>query len=356
MAASTRMEGVPVAVDEVRRILAGDHPASVEESDQALVRGYADAMTFVLRRADDPSFRWNRELIVGIQDRVLAGDFARGAGRLRTRPAHVYSRAEDRIVFEPPAADRVPGLVDELCDAFTALDAHPAVCAAWLHVALAAVHPFRDGNGRTARVLASLAMYRGGFRSQSFTSLEEWWGSHPDDYYAAFACLGDRFDPNVDVGPFVETHVAAQLSQVRALDLRERTQRRIWIVLENMLEESGLPTRLSNALWDAFFGREVGAGYYRAFVDVSPATATNDLRAATAAGLLTSVGETRGRRYVAGPRLVRGIGEHLGLGELPESLRAARSLVTTEIGERITARDEGRPWTGPDQPALFNGS
>lgn len=356
VAASTRMEGVPVTVDEVRRILVGDAPTTVVPTDRALVRGYADAMTFVLRRADDPSFRWNRELLVGIQDRVLAGDFARGAGRLRTGPAHVYSRAEERIVFEPPPPERVPDLVDEICEQFAHLDAHPALAAAWLHIALAAVHPFRDGNGRAARVLASLVMYRGGFRSQAFTSLEEWWGSHPADYYAAFSCLGPRFDPAADVAPFLRAHLTAHVSQVRALDLRERTQRRIWIVLENILSDAGLPDRLANALWDAFFGRDVTAGYYRGFVDVSPATASSDLRSATAAGLLSARGQTRGRHYVAAGRLLRTMGEHLGIGVLPESSRAARSVITAEIGARIASGDERLPWVPPDQPTLFSSS
>src|SRR3990170_730824 len=61
VAASTSMEGVPVTVEEVRRILAGDRPAEVREEDAALVEGYVDAMGFVLRRADDPAFRWDRE-------------------------------------------------------------------------------------------------------------------------------------------------------------------------------------------------------------------------------------------------------------------------------------------------------
>src|SRR5438105_7776759 len=75
VAASTSMEGVPVTVDEVRRILAGDRPAEVREEDRRLVAGYRDAMGFVLRRADDPAFAWNRELMVGLHDRILGGSF-----------------------------------------------------------------------------------------------------------------------------------------------------------------------------------------------------------------------------------------------------------------------------------------
>src|SRR5438270_10381343 len=68
VAASVRLEQVPVTVDEVRRILAGERVATVDQSDRELVLGYKAAMEFVLRRADDPGFEWNRELIVGLHD------------------------------------------------------------------------------------------------------------------------------------------------------------------------------------------------------------------------------------------------------------------------------------------------
>src|SRR5712692_5188644 len=64
VAASTSMEGVPVTVEEVHRILVGDRPAETKEEDAALVLGYRDAMSFVLRRADDAAFRWDRELLI----------------------------------------------------------------------------------------------------------------------------------------------------------------------------------------------------------------------------------------------------------------------------------------------------
>jgi Fic family protein len=171
VAASTSMEGVPVTVDDTLRILAGDPPENVSLSDQALVRGYRDAITYVQRRADDGQLRWNRELVVAVQDRVLAGSFADGAGGLRDRAAWVTRSLTGAVVFQPPDHAQVPELVDELCSTMEDATWHPAIAAAWVHVALAAAHPFRDGNGRTARVLSSLAMYRGGFRHPAFTRL-----------------------------------------------------------------------------------------------------------------------------------------------------------------------------------------
>src|SRR5262245_22590124 len=247
VAASTAMEGVPVTLGEVRRILAGDRPPAVSLADRELVEGYRQAMGYVLRRADDPNFRWDRELLVGLHDRVLGGQHEAGAGRLRTVSRRVVNSATGRVVFDVADAASVPALVDAVCETMERDLDHPAVAAAWLHVAIAAIHPFQDGNGRVARVLASLAMYRGGFRRREFTSLEEWWGRHLADYYAAFGCLGSRFDPSADVTPFVQVHVTAQLSQVRALDMRERVLRRVYTAMLYLVEAAGSDHRAVSA-------------------------------------------------------------------------------------------------------------
>jgi Fic family protein len=334
VAASTIMEGVPVTVDEVRRILAGDRPPDVTPESRALVEGYRDAMSFVLRRADDPHFRWDRELLVSLHDRVMAGDFALAAGRLRTGQRYLVNARTGDQVFLPPPADEVAALVDAACARIEEGFAHPAIGAAWIHVALAATHAFSDGNGRVARIAASLAMHRGGFKRPEFTSLEEWWGRHRDAYYRSFTCLGDRFDPGADVTSFGLAHVSAQVSQVRALDLRERAERQVWTAIENLLLDLGLPPRLANALWDAFFGRDVTAGYYRPLADVSPATATNDLAAATAAGLLRATGRRRGRRYLASEKLYDAVAGALEV-ERPDERESARVAIVAAVARRL---------------------
>jgi Fic family protein len=336
VAASTSMEGVPVTVEEVHRILAGDRPPETREADVVLVRGYRDAMSFVLRRADDAAFRWDRELLIGLHDRILGGRLGAGAGRLRTGPAYLVDDRTGGLSFTPPPPEQVAELVDTACATAQGGLEHPAIAAAWIHVAVAAIHPFADGNGRAARVAASLAMYRGGFRRPEFTSLEEWWGRHRADYYAAFRCLGPAFDPNVDVTPFVRAHVEAQLHQVRFLDLRERVQQRIWTAVEEAVTGAGLQPRVANAVWDVFFGRSVTPRYYRPLADVSPATATNDLAAAVAAGLLRPEGKGRSRRYVTGAGLHARLGAALGVsvGDAGES---ARATIIGELTRRVGA-------------------
>jgi len=344
VAASTIMEGVRVTVEEVRRLLAGDTPATVDERDASLVLGYRDAMSYVLRRADEPSFLWQTELVKAIHDRVLGGAYDLGAGRFRAGAVYISDGVTAEPVYTPPSADAVPGLVDDLTAYLQAADGVPApVVAALAHVGVAGIHPFKDGNGRTARVVAALAMYRGGYRAPEFTSLEEWWGSHRGDYYRAFDCLGREWAEAADVTPFVAVHVGAQRTQAEALSLRLATQREIWAAVEDCVEQLGFELRAANALWEAFFGRSVTNRYYRGLTEVSQGTAAGDLARLVAAGLLAARGAGRDRTYVASGGLhgaiARAAGLHdvAALGNTPEQMRD--NIVVT-IAQRLAIEDE----------------
>lgn len=311
--ASTHMEGVPVTVEEVRRILAGDRPANVSVQDAALVTGYRDAMQYCQRRAEDDAFKWDPELIKPIQDHILAGHSEWGAGRYGKGRFITDSQTGD-LIYTPPQ-EGLDQLVAQLCDRMNTWgkDVHPALASAWAHIALAAIHPFKDGNGRTARVLASLAMYRGGFKRAEFTSLEEWWGRHVANYYAAFRCLGPEWDPNADVTKFVDAHVSAQLSQVYALQASQITIQKVFDGLAAMAQDLQLPPRAIVPLWDAFNGRAITRPYYVSTAGIKAAQASMDLRTMTGFRLVQPEGRTRGRRWVAGPEFWPRFGTFFGL-------------------------------------------
>ncbi|MEX2447404.1 MAG: Fic family protein [Solirubrobacterales bacterium] len=345
IAHSTRIEGVPVTVDQVRRILGGDPPAEVAASDRDLVEGYRDAVVLAQRRADDPGFVWHRAELIALQGSAMRGTPVAGA----LRGGEVYIARGSEVVFTPPPATQVPALLDAACERAEALGAgaHPALAAAWIHVAVAAIHPFADGNGRTARLCTTLAMCRGGRPAPFASSLEEWWGNHTTDYYAAFGCLGSRFDDDADVTPFVAAHLRAQLAQARALDLREAAERRLWRLCAVLAESHSLPERAGNALWEAFFGREVSARYYGEVCDVSPATARNDLAALVAAGAFEASGRTRGRTYLPTGMAVGAIAERLDVDPGEDETAALRHRALAALADRVRA--EASPAPGPPE-------
>ena len=128
---------------------------------------------------------------------------------------------------------------------------------------------------------------------------------------AAFRCLGAAFDPTADVTPFLLAHVEAQLHQVRALDLRERVQQKIWVVVEEAGSAAGLAPRVANAVWDASFG-------------------------AVAARLLRPEGRARSRTCRAGAELYRRVGAALGVPVEGQG-EPARAIIVGELIRRAVA-------------------
>lgn len=347
VAASTIMEGVAVTVDEARRILAGDKPAGVSAGDASLVDGYRDAMRFVLARADADAFAWQSELLLSLHHLAMGGSYANGAGRLRETQNWLTNRASGQQVYLPPPTAEVPALVDDLMTWLESTDEAGPVVSALAHVSVAGVHPFGDGNGRTARIVASLAMYRAGYRLPQFTSLEEWWGRHIEDYYRAFDCLGTEWSADADVTPFLEAHVGAQVAQVEALSLRNTTERALWTVLQDtVVVDMGLNERATHALYDAFFAREVTNRYYRGMADVSEVTASHDLAKLVASGALKAGGAGRSAHYVAAPALYELVVRNAELdprwlGTAGDSV-AQRDAVLTGLAKRLHAADDVR--------------
>ncbi|MHB9004193.1 MAG: Fic family protein [Coriobacteriia bacterium] len=339
-AASTRIEGVSVTVDEARRILAGDRPAGVAPIDAALVGGYRDAMRYVLARADAPDFEWQSELLLSIHHRVLGGSHVQGAGRLRDNQNWLTNRGTGAQVYLPPPPGQVPKLLDDLLGWLSSATESAPVISALVHIALAGIHPFRDGNGRTARIVSSLAMYRGGYSSPYFTSLEEWWGRHIDDYYRAFECLGSGWNPDADVTTFVEAHVHAQALQVDALSLRNAIEHAVWTVIEDIVVyDLRLHERATHALYDAFFARHVTNRYYRGMAGVSDVTASHDLGKLVASELLMGKGAGRSAHYLGTAALAERIAAAAGLGadliDPGAPLAQPRDAVLGALGELI---------------------
>lgn len=67
--------------------------------------------------------------------------------------------------FELPKYNEIPNLMKNFCSQISKMQnkLHPVELAAWLHERLVSIHPFVDGNGRTARLLMNLALLQAGY-------------------------------------------------------------------------------------------------------------------------------------------------------------------------------------------------
>jgi Fic family protein len=146
------------------------HDSNTRELIEAQLAGYElalDAAT-TTTPVSEALIRRIHDVVCAPQQtvRVLTSDGFRdqpftGKGAYKTQPNHVKTARGDLHAYAPVALvpDEMHRLVEELgSPAFS--DLHPVAQAAYAHFALAHIHPFQDGNGRVARVLASVFLCR----------------------------------------------------------------------------------------------------------------------------------------------------------------------------------------------------
>ena len=98
------------------------------------------------------------------------------------------------IVYLPPEARDVPGLMKELVAWVGQGEKEQPipVVAGIAHYQFVTTHPFFDGNGRTARALATWILYRGGYDLGKYYALEEFYAKDLQGYYDALQVHPDH--------------------------------------------------------------------------------------------------------------------------------------------------------------------
>jgi Fic family protein len=91
------------------------------------------------------------------------------------------------LVYLPPKAKDVPTLMAELVGWIRQVESDQPVpvIAGLAHYEFVTIHPYFNGNGRTARALATWILYRGGYDLGRFYALEEFYVQDLDGYYDA---------------------------------------------------------------------------------------------------------------------------------------------------------------------------
>jgi Fic family protein len=90
------------------------------------------------------------------------------------------------IVYLPPEAKDVPKLMEQLLEWLNRANPLPVPLKAGIaHYQFANVHPYYDGNGRTARLLTTLMLHLGGYDLKGIYALEEYYARGLKEYYKA---------------------------------------------------------------------------------------------------------------------------------------------------------------------------
>ena len=305
---SNSIEGYNASLEDVEAVMADEPPLDADEETTAAISGYRDAMTYVLQLGPSGP-RIDASLLCSLHFMMIKHDLHKYPGQWRPGAVWVQD-SQGSLVYEAPGREHLEPLIDELLEQAGDLTAPTAITAAMAHLNLTLIHPFSDGNGRMARCLQTLVLARDGTVSPEFSSIEEYLGANTQAYYGVLQQVAQgSWSPQRDTRPWIEFSLTAHYRQALVLQRRIQETAALWDGCDQIASARGLPARAADALVDAARGHRIRRSrYVRITKDsagerISDNVATRDLADMAKAGLLTPVGEKRGRYYVASTEL-----------------------------------------------------
>ena len=182
--ASTKIEGNPLTEEQAGAAIDSSRRHYLKPEQE--VRNYFEALGFLeeCRKEGRP---FSKSLLLDVQSIVVRGESSEKTGFRGPMPPGVlfavYDDATGRADYIPPESKDIDALVDELVRYVETTDDHPVLRAAVVHYQLVTIHPFEDGNGRTARLLSDYILDVGGYGFDQIGSLEEYFAYDVDEYY-----------------------------------------------------------------------------------------------------------------------------------------------------------------------------
>ena len=200
--ASAKIEGNPLTEEQASAAIDSSKRHYLKPEQE--VRNYFAALEY-LDKCLAERRPISKELILDVQRIVVKGESAEKTGFRGPMPAGflfgVYDDATGRAEYIPPESKDIEPLVDELVRYAETTDDHPVIQAAIVHYQLVTIHPFEDGNGRTARLMSDYVLDRSGYGFGGIGSLEEYFAYDIDEYYRSLQmglpplCYEGRLDP-----------------------------------------------------------------------------------------------------------------------------------------------------------------
>ena len=295
---STMIEDSTISEDEMERVVKLSPVASVPKERED-VANYAGALEFV-DFLSDTDIMVDQSAILQIHWLLMKGihDTRLKPGQYRTEPNWIEDQGIR--VYEPPFHVDVPILMREFSLWLSEeQDINPILKAGIAHGHFIAIHPFVDGNGRTARLLAILLLQKHGYGFRKLLSLDAYYQRHRDQYLSALRkSLGKRFTNEYDLTPWLEFFTESVIFQ--AFMLEERLTD--WRIMVDEIYRDLVPLGLSERQIDGLLYAE-RIGYitrkdYIEIKNVSPLTATRDLMNMVGRDILQPEGTGRNRKYI----------------------------------------------------------
>jgi Fic family protein len=294
----THIEGNELNYTEAEKVLSGGKIVGRDRDIQEVLN-YRNVIKYI-SEFDKPEI--TEEVLKHIHKltthRILANEDQ--VGQYRKTQVVVRNSQTGEITFRPPPAIEVSFLLADFCkwlNTATADDIHPVLSSGIAHYELVRIHPFIDGNGRVARAVATLFLFKNGYDVKRFFSLEEHYDREPLNYYEALQSVGKSGGDLTSWLEYFSQGLSIELTRIKekvktlSTDLKIKksmggqqlalTERQIKIV--EFIQENGF---LQNKT------------FFELFPMISEDTVLRELNDLLKKGIVKKDGSTKGAKYV----------------------------------------------------------
>ncbi len=293
----THIEGNELTFTEAERLLAGAKIVGRERDIQEVLN-YRNVLKFIESyqkpEVSEETLKHMHELTV---HRILPED---AVGNYRKTQVVVKNSQTGEVTFRPPPPIEVPFLLASFLQWLNDTspdDVHTVLKAGIAHYEIVRIHPFLDGNGRVARAISTLVLFKAGYDIKRFFSLEEHYDREPLQYYEALQSVGRLEGSLTGWLEYFTQGLAIELTRIKdkikslSTDLKLKkslggqplalTERQIKIV--EFVQENGFLQNKS---------------FFELFPMISEDTVLRELKDLIKKGIVKKEGTTKGVRYV----------------------------------------------------------
>jgi Fic family protein len=303
---STAIEGNPMNEEQAMLVLVegadGDDPASLEKVN------LEEAYELMAGLTGDKSTKIDEGIIRTINSialKSLPEHKAENRGRYRVSQNLIVDAATREVRYRPPPPEHVPELMAKFIVDLNKWmrDESPPIAAALAHFGIISIHPFDDGNGRTARLVADMVLDLKEWSVEAMLSVSSVVFGRRDEYYEALrSAQGERFLEEVDTTPFVLFHTEALVDAAATLEEK--------VVIFNRRKDTWMRTMdilKARQVTALMFMMDIGplsSSTYARLAKSSQSSALADLSEMVDRRFAIRDGAGRSTRYQLAPRLV----------------------------------------------------
>lgn len=291
---TTHIEGTHLTLEQSEQLLAGKKVSGADPDDTRELLNYRSAFDLVTEYLDSGEAITeglirdiDKRLVKDVRgDKALPGDYRKGQN-------YVVNSKTGKVIYTPPPAAEVPGLMGELVAWLrTEHGINPVLESGIAQFQLVHVHPFNDGNGRTSRLLSTLCLYRKGYDFKRLFTISEFYDRDRTSFYEAIQDVRER---GMDLTGWLEYFTDGLATQMR--EVQERGEQ--VIRLDLLARKHALNDRQRLAVRHAVENEGLTLKEFAGLCKGAPRrTLQRELKGLVDKGLLVSQGATNKLRYV----------------------------------------------------------